>query len=241
MSRRRLFGLGAAATAGLALASFAAASPVSGQTSPPGTTSPAGHPADATEAWRLLTEGNARFVQGQPSHPHQDESWRDSLVEGQNPFATVLGCADSRVPPEVLFDQGFGDLFTIRSAGEVLDDAVVGSIEYGVEHVGTPLVVILGHAQCGAVAAAIDTVNGEGHLEGDISSLVRDVEAAVRATPADSDPDAFFAACVENQVRRTAAMLLERSDIVRDAVEGHGVQIVTAVYDLETGQVNRID
>ncbi|APU15171.1 carbonic anhydrase [Actinoalloteichus fjordicus] len=154
---------------------------------------------------------------------------------------TVLGCADSRVPPEVLFDRGFGDLFTVRSAGEVLDDAVVGSIEYGVEHVGTPLVAILGHAQCGAVAAAIDTVNGEGHLEGDISSLVRDVEASVRATPADSDADAFLAACVATQARRVATMLLERSEIVRDAVEHHGVQVVTAVYELETGEVKRLD
>lgn len=122
----------------------------------------------------------------------------------------------------------------------MLDDAVVGSIEYGVEHAGTPLVVILGHARCGAVAAAIDTVDGEGHLEGDISSLVRDVEAAVRATPPDADADAFLAACVRTQARRVAAMLLERSEIVRDAVQHHGVRIVTAVYELTTGRVERL-
>ena len=110
---------------------------------------------DAKQAFRQLVEGNERFAAGKPEHPHEVRSWRDRLKEGQKPFATIIACSDSRVPPELVFDQGFGDLFMIRVAGNILSPGVVGSIEYAADHLGTPLLVVLGHEGCGAVTAAL--------------------------------------------------------------------------------------
>ncbi|NEE02124.1 carbonic anhydrase [Phytoactinopolyspora halotolerans] len=199
-----------------------------------------GRRPSAEEAWRKLVDGNARFVAGEPRRPHQNRAWRESLLDEQHPFATVLSCADSRVPPELLFDQGFGDLFTIRCAGEVLDAAVIGSVEYGVEHLGTPLVVVLGHSGCGAVRAAIDAVRGDGYPYGDVAALVHAIEPAVRSvpdTPDDPDDDAFVAACVEQQARRVADALPARSSAIRAAVQHGHTRVVAAVYDLTTGTV----
>lgn len=116
---------------------------------------------DYKQARQLLEEGNARFVAGAPTRPEQSLMRRAVVAEGQNPFAVVLSCADSRVPPEVLFDQGLGDLFVVRSAGEVVDRAVLGSLQYGVDHLATPLLVVLGHSGCGAVGATVDAVKEE--------------------------------------------------------------------------------
>jgi carbonic anhydrase len=144
------------------------------------------------------------------------------------------------VSPELVFDEGLGDLFVIRAAGEVLDTAVVGSIEYAVEHLSVPLVVVVGHQSCGAVSAAVDLVQNGAELSGDIATLVRAIEPAVRATSANPDPAAFLAACVAEQARRAATYLRERSNIVSDAVAHHGVKVVSATYELETGKVTRL-
>ena len=218
LSRRSLLAVGTATVAG-ALAG-AAPAPMVAPASPGG--------------WQLLVAGNARFAAGRPTHPHQDPAYRRSLVDGQEPFACVLGCADSRVPAELLFDQGLGDLFTVRAVGEVLDDAVVGSIEYAVEHLRVRLVVVLGHAECGAVRAAIDLVRHTGEVTGSVSTVARAIEATVRATPADPGEDAFLAACVRNQASRIAQELPRRSPVLRT-----GVRIVPAVYDLASGLVRR--
>lgn len=199
-----------------------------------------GGPPDAATAWRTLRRGNARFAAGRSRHPHQDPARRRSLAEHQEPFACVLSCADSRVPPEVVFDRGLGDLFTIRSAGEVLDDAVLGSVEYAVHHLHVPLLVVLGHERCGAVTAAVELVQGRAELSGDISSLVRDIEATVRATPPDPDDEAFLAACVENQAIQVGTQMRERSTIIREAVEQRALGIVAATYDLDSGLVSRV-
>jgi len=233
ISRRTLFG--AAATAAAAATIVAGAGTASAAPARPA--NPRATDLTADQAWRKLRNGNARFVAGEQRHPHESLAWRESLANGQNPFAVILSCADSRVPPELVFDHGLGDLFVIRAAGEVLDTSVIGSIEYAVEHLGVPLIVVLGHAKCGAVDAAIGVVNGSAHVSGDISTLVRGVESAVRATPANPDPAAFLAACVAEQARRTAEILLERSNIVSDAVAHHGVKIRSATYELETGAV----
>lgn len=180
VSRRSLLALG---TAG-ALACTAASAPAFA------------HPSrTAGDPWARLAAGNVRFAAGRPVHPRQDSAYRQSLVESQRPFACVLGCADSRVPPEVLFDQGLGDLFTVRAVGEMLADAVVGSIEYAAEHPGVRMVVVLGHSGCGAVRAAIDLVRHE-RGTGSVSTVARAIEATVRATP--TQPD-FLGACVRNQ------------------------------------------
>ncbi|RIQ11280.1 carbonic anhydrase, partial [Jiangella rhizosphaerae] len=144
------------------------------------TSTPEPVPTSADDVWAVLAAGNERFASGRPRHPHEDRPYRESLVSGQHPIACVLSCADSRVAPELVFDQGLGDLFTVRSAGEVLDDAVVGSIEYAVEHVAVPLVVVLGHAGCGAVRAAVEVVRGGPAPAGSIAALVRAIEPAVR-------------------------------------------------------------
>lgn len=155
----------------------------------------------------------------------------------------MLGCADSRVPPELVFDQGLGDLFTVRSAGQVLDEAVLGSVEYAVAHVAVPLVVVLGHSGCGAVKAAVDAVHGDSHAEGNVATLVQDVEPAVRAVAAGGQPrpddDAFLRACVAEQTRRVATALEERSTIIRTAVQENTTTVIPAVYDLATGRVKR--
>ncbi len=226
VTRRRLFGI----TAGTAAAGFLGSSPASARMTP----------VDAEESWRKLAEGNRRFVDGTQTHPHASLHWRESLVRGQHPFACVVGCADSRVPPELVFDEGFGDLFTIRAAGEVLDNSVLGSVEYAVEHLGVPLVVVLGHAACGAVSATIDVVRGRAEVTGDVSSLVRAIEPAVLATPPERDDADFLARCVDNQARRTAALMVERSVTVRTAVLHHGLLVVAASYRLDTGEVTRL-
>ncbi|HEV2780221.1 MAG TPA: carbonic anhydrase [Actinophytocola sp.] len=231
LSRRLLLAAGTATAAGLvAGAGLAASRP----TAPP-------DPPDAAEAWRRLESGNARFAAGTPDHPHQDPAWRESLAGGQHPFACVLDCADSRVPPELIFDQGLGDLFTVRTAGEVLDDAVVGSIEYAAEHLHVPLIVVLGHSGCGAVRAAIDLVHGAGSTTGAVNTMARAIEAAVRSTPPDPDPAAFWLACVHNQARRVAVELAERSNAIGSAAQAGAVEIVPSAYDLRSGRVRRLD
>ncbi len=194
------------------------------------------HPA---HAWRRLVEGNERFVEGRQQHPNQGLPWRETLADGQEPFACVLGCADSRVPPELIFDQGLGDLFTVRTAGEVLDESIIGSIEYAVAHLHVPLVVVLGHESCGAVTAAVDLVRSGHGGTGSISTLVRGIEASVLSTPPDDDPDAFLAACIVRQARRVVTQLRERSALIRDAVDSRRLGLVPAVYDLDEYRVTR--
>ena len=217
LSRRSLLALGGAGVLACAAAStpLAAADPAAAMDDDP---------------WTRLVAGNARFVAGRPAHPRQDPAYRRSLVAGQQPFACVLGCADSRVPAELLFDQGLGDLFTVRAVGEVLDDAVVGSVEYAVEHLGVRLVVVLGHSGCGAVKAAVDLVRGTSEVTGSVSTVARAIEATVRATPGQPD---FLAACVRNQASRVAEELPRRSGLL------HGADLVPAVYDLASGLVHR--
>lgn len=229
MTRRRLFGLTAGSAAVLAAGAPAASADED-----------ASKKLDAEGSWRKLAEGNKRFVEGHQTHPHESLQWREQLTKGQHPFACVVGCADSRVPPELLFDEGFGDLFTIRAAGEVLDTSVLGSVEYAVEHLEVPLVVVLGHASCGAVSATIDVVRGRAEVSGDISTLVRAIEPAVLATPPDRDDKTFLARCVDNQAKRVASLMVERSVTIRTAVRHHGLKVVAASYQLDTGAVTRL-
>ncbi|WP_205629070.1 carbonic anhydrase [Jiangella muralis] len=230
LSRRHALGLLGAL--GLTATGLAACSPDSSTTSP--------SPAGADDAWALLAAGNERFATGEPEHPHADEPYRESLVAGQHPIACVLSCADSRVAPELVFDQGLGDLFTVRSAGEVLDDAVVGSIEYAVEHVAVPLVVVLGHAGCGAVQATVDVVRGGPAPNGSIAALVQAIEPAVRGVTTPGDDAAYLADCVEAQARSAAAALSDTSPIVRAAVAAGRTAVVAGVYDLESGRGSQL-
>jgi carbonic anhydrase len=186
-------------------------------------------PADAAVA--RLVEGNARFVAGTMTRPHQSIDRRAELVQGQKPFAAILTCSDSRVSPEIYFDQGLGDLFVIRNAGNVLDDHVIGSLEYAVEHLNVRLILVVGHAKCGAVSAAASG----GHAPGHIKSVVESIEPAVKAAHAQKGD------LVDNAVRRNAGrsaeILRQVEPFIGKLVAEGKVQVLAGYYDLATGRV----
>ncbi len=195
------------------------------------------HAAAATkvtpaQAAARLVEGNARFVSGRAQHPRQTPDRRREVANGQHPFAVILGCADSRTSPEVLFDQGLGDLFVVREAGNVVDDHAIGSIEYGVAHLHAPLIVVLGHSRCGAVAAARDVLAAKGRAEGHIESLVVAIRPAVEATVGE-DVDATCKANIRNIVHT----LRTSEPVLRHMAESGDIKVVGAYYDLDTGEV----
>lgn len=183
------------------------------------------------EALQRLVEGNQRFVLGDITHMHRTPGERTQLVHGQRPFAIILGCADSRVPPEIVFDQGLGSLFVVRSAGQVLDKPLLGSIEYAAEHLGSRLIVVMGHEKCGAVKATVDG----GEAPGNIATLVEAIRPAVEA--ARNQKGDLLANAIRMNVQREKSELMSRSDIIAELVHKGQVKIVGAVYDLQTGRV----
>lgn len=188
--------------------------------------------AKANAAWSRLLQGNRRFAEGTAEHPWQDRETRERLLDGQHPDAAVLSCADSRVPPEIIFDQGLGDLFGIRTAGEVLDDAVIASLEYAVEHLGVSLIVVLGHEGCGAVKAAVD---GVAELAAQDSPIVREVGASVaQAMDADLEDAADFERA---HVARTIELLVDGSEVIRLALAEGRLMIAGARYVMHDGLV----
>ncbi len=182
-------------------------------------------------AWQKLMEGNQRYVAGTMTQAHQDAGRRTEVAKGQHPLAVVVGCADSRVPPELLFDQGLGDLFVVRLAGHVIDDAALGSIEYAVEHLGTGLIVVLGHERCGAVGAAVAGGEAPGHLPALIHAIAPAV-AAARTAPGDLN---------ENAMRIHATLVAQglaaSEPILAEKVKAGQLRIVAARYDLDDGNV----
>ncbi|MCR3883455.1 MAG: carbonic anhydrase [Methanothrix sp.] len=186
----------------------------------------------AEDAWSILMEGNERFVSGEVASKDFPER-RSELVSGQSPFVTVVTCSDSRVPPELIFDQGLGDIFVIRVAGNVMDPIVLGSVEYGVEHLHTPLLVILGHQCCGAVTAAT-----EGGAEGNIESIMTEIEPAVEiARETNMTGSNLVEEAIDENVDLVIKNLLDRSPITKELVEEEKLTIFGAKYFLETGEV----
>jgi carbonic anhydrase len=189
----------------------------------------------ATEAWRRLADGNDRFVDDRPQHPRQDAHRRSELAEGQKPVAVLLGCSDSRVAAEVLFDQGLGDLFVIRNAGQIASPSAIASIEYAVAVLGVPLVVVLAHDRCGAVQAAIDAAAPDAPLLPPLlAALIDTIRPAVEAS---SDPGP--AAVGEAHLQATVTALLTRSELLAAAVADGSVDVVGANYRLAEGRVER--
>ncbi len=184
------------------------------------------------EALARLKAGNQRFIAGKLQHPNQDRKRRAELATGQRPFAIVLGCADSRTPPEVLFDQGLGDLFVIRVAGNILDDHALGSIEYAVDHLGAQLIVVLGHQRCGAVQAAKETLDSKAEAPAHINSIVAAIQPAVEATRG-ADVEATVKANVKNVVQS----LRSSEPVLKKEVEAGAITVIGAYYDLDTGAV----
>ncbi|RJK98095.1 carbonic anhydrase [Vallicoccus soli] len=195
-------------------------------------------PLGAREARERLVEGNERFVAGEPLHPDQSTTRREGLAEGQHPFCAVLSCADSRVPPEVLFDQGLGDLFVVRSAGQVLDSAVLGSLQYGVEHLEVPLLVVLGHTECGAVAATVESRRPDAEPTGtDIDALVAGILPAVEEAERFGAHETELAEVAVDVNVELVVERLKASPVIAKASTLREVKVVGAVYDLETGEV----
>ncbi len=190
----------------------------------------------AKQALNRLQEGNTRFVRNKRTNPHQDKARLKEITQGQHPFATVISCSDSRVPVEHLFDAGFGDIFVIRVAGNVCGTDEVGSIEYGVAHVGTPLLVVLGHSDCGAVTAVV-----EGHeVHGSIPDLVAPIGPAVQSVVA-KDPmlneKGLIPKAIEANVFQSIEDLLNTSPVTRERVKNGQLEIVGGVYHLDSGSV----
>jgi len=192
------------------------------------------------EALERLREGNRRFVSGEGSALR---SWHPGLADGQQPFAVVYGCSDSRAPAEYVFDQGLGDLFVIRVAGNVIAPSLVGSVEFAASQFGTRLVVVMGHTQCGAVAATVRALDPDGAPEsGNQRSIVERITPHVRqAVEAGGSAEVRMRAAVQANAIASAYELRHASPVLQDLVQRERVQIVAAVYELATGVVSFLD
>src|SRR5436309_12775108 len=215
------------------------------------------------EAISRLKEGNSRFTAGNPQHPHESvderkymaaDSYenagmislgmtseqaakrRAELTKSQHPFAIILCCSDSRVPPEIVFDEGLGDLFIVRVAGNVINDEVLGSIEYGVDILGARLIVVLGHQSCGAVDAAIKTIAAKGKAPGHIQSLVTALKPVVAATP-----KADLETMTKANAKHVVDALRSSTPILKARVDSGEVQVIGGYYTLDTGAVTFLE
>jgi carbonic anhydrase len=211
-----------------------AASPAP-QAAPHAAASQAAVPAE--EIWADLTAGNRRFITGM-TEPRALVPLRQSLAKGQHPKAIVLSCSDSRVPPELLFDQSLGDLFVVRSAGNIADAIGLGSMEYAVEHLGSTVLVVLGHTKCGAVSAA---VSEEKMPTSNLQALVDQIAPAVAKAKAVAKGDALLEAAVQENVHQSARDVLAHSEVLRQAKEGGHLTVFETEYQLDTGKVVRLD
>jgi carbonic anhydrase len=180
---------------------------------------------------RQLQAGNRRFMTGHSKHPHQTLKRMHQVASEQHPLAAVLSCADSRVPPEIVFDEGLGDLFTVRVAGNIVDDAVIGSLEYAVEHLHTRLIVVMGHTHCGAVKAAIADKPEHTHID----RLVEAIRPAVSAARRRSGN--LEANAVRANVEQAVRGLKASGPVLAPRVRDGRLKIVGAIYDLDRGKV----
>jgi len=197
-------------------------------TAPPQTSS------SADQIWDQLVAGNHRFAAGKAA-PHDLQAQREALTKTQHPQVAVLSCSDSRVPPELIFDAGLGDLFVVRSAGEDDDAIVIGSLEYAVEHLGSTVIVVMGHESCGAVTAACAGGKAESdNLEAVVSPIAASCTKLDRAKPENLD------LAVRDHVHKVSQEILAKSQLLREAVEEHKLTVIEAYYSLDTGEVTRL-
>jgi carbonic anhydrase len=189
-----------------------------------------------TEAISKLKEGNERYTSGNLQHPGQTAERRTELAKTQHPFATIVSCSDSRVPPEIVFDQGLGELFIVRVAGNVINDEGLGSVEYSVDHLGTRLILVLGHQSCGAVNAARETIAAKGKAPGHIESLVTAIKPAVEATAKDD-----LETTVKANVKNVVQALRSSTPILKAEVNSGKVKVIGGYYSLDTGAVTFLD
>ena len=199
------------------------------------------HPVSPDQAMEMLKQGNLRFALGQSTHPNTSFSRRLlTTTDGQAPFATVIACSDSRVPVEILFDQGVGDLFVIKVAGNVADTDEIGSAEYGVDHLGTPVLMILGHTYCGAVTAVTTGAEVHGSIPQLVDNIVPAVDRAKHAHPEAETPELINAAIEEN-VWQAIDDIMTNSHAIAERAAAGKVVVIGAVYDILTGKVRILE
>jgi carbonic anhydrase len=190
--------------------------------------------SEIEQALQKLIEGNKRFTSSKQSHPNQDRERRQELAKGQKPFAVIVGCSDSRVPPEIIFDQGLGDLFVIRVAGNIVDDVALGSIEYAVDHLGTRLIVVLGHSKCGAVTATVQGGTPHGHV-GSIMEAIKPAISAAKDLPGNLADNTIKA-----NARLVASQIQSSQPILSELARLDKIAVVSAYYDIENGEVHTL-
>lgn len=188
------------------------------------------------DAFSTLQNGNMRFYEGKAARPHQDTARRDELANGQHPHTIVLSCSDSRLPPEMIFDQGLGDIFTVRVAGNSVSPEAIASIEYAIEHLGARLLLVMGHESCGAVKAAVESKPGVSAGSESLDELVRHIRGHISASSA-AVPGKNLRQPVKENVAATMKELLQRSEIVREAVAKKSLVLAQGIYSLATGRV----
>jgi carbonic anhydrase len=203
--------------------------------STPVATAPANTYVPADRALARLVSGNNRYAATQNSPAKPLAKRRAELLQGQHPFAIIVGCSDSRVPPEMVFDQTLGDLFVVRSAGNLVDNIGLGSLEYAVDHLGARLIVVLAHEKCGAIAAALAKGDAHGHIQ-DIVDAIGPIGGDVGEQRGD-----YMKLAAEKNAQHVKAHILKESSIIRNKVHSGDVKIVTAYYHLESGQVTFFD
>jgi len=196
----------------------------------------------ADEALERLIDGNRHYLEGQMGACRaSDAARREGLANGQKPYAIILSCSDSRVQPEIIFDKSLGELFVIWVAGNVPDPVVLGSIEYAAEHIGSPLIMVLGHERCGAVTAAVDS---KGKAEGNIGAIVKaiypSVQKSMKRMKGKSKAE-IVEASVDENVKLVAANLTKRSSVLNRLAKEGKIRIVTARYDLDDGKVTLLE
>jgi carbonic anhydrase len=240
LSRRAWFGVAGATAAAAALGACGSPSTTTATTTvtvpagiPITTESPRPNISDAALGLTELKQGNARFVEARMIHPDQNPETRLSVSKSQAPFAIVLSCSDSRLPPEVIFDQGLGDLFVVRVAGNIVDPAGMGSIEYAVGHLGTPLIVVLGHQNCGAVSATLEALQPpfeEPH--GAVASLITAITPAVEV--AEKQQGDLLTNTIKANVDQSRDQILQSKEL-KSALDSGKLKVVTGYYSLDDG------
>lgn len=196
-------------------------------------------PETAREAWQALVEGNKNFVSGSPAHPRQDVDVRMAIANQQRPFAALFGCADSRLAAEMIFDVGLGDLFVVRNAGQVIAETILGSLEFAVEVLKVPLILVLGHDECGAVRATMDAANQNLQVQGEyIHNLVSRIMPTVKRSH--DHGETSIDEITSRHVSDTIEEMLDRSKVISEAVKAGRLAVVGANYKLELGEVHML-
>lgn len=198
-----------------------------------------GRPQTAPAAWSALLEGNRNFVNGTPAHPRQDADIRKITADKQKPFAALFGCSDSRLAAEMIFDVGLGDLFVVRNAGQVIADTILGSLEFAVEILQVPLILVLGHDECGAVRSTMDAAEGNLMVEGEyIHNLVNRIMPTIQRGLAAGERS--IDDLTTRHINDTIEELMDRSQLISSAVKTGKLAVVGANYKLELGEVHLV-